>query len=142
MDEDRSQNLYEATPEQVLYAGILEKGMYFGLLVLLITFCIYVFKFMTPKVPLSELPRLWSLGVTEYLQQTGLSGGWSWLGLVGYGDFLNFIGIAVLAGVTIVCYAAMVPVFLKNNDKIYAVLAVLEVIILCLAASGILAAGH
>jgi len=59
-----------------------------------------------------------------------------------YGDFINFIGIAMLAGVTILCYAAIVPTLLKNNDKVYAILAVIEVIILSAAASGILAVGH
>jgi hypothetical protein len=50
--------------------------------------------------------------------------------------------VAILAGVTIICYAAIVPTLLKNNDKVYAILAVLEVIILSAAASGILAVGH
>lgn len=60
----------------------------------------------------------------------------------GYGDFINFIGVAILGGVTIICYASIVPTLLKNNDKVYAILAVLEVIILSAAASGILAVGH
>jgi hypothetical protein len=59
-----------------------------------------------------------------------------------YGDFINFIGIAILAGVTIMCYAAIVPTLLRNKDTVYAIIAVLEVIILGAAASGILAAGH
>ena len=59
-----------------------------------------------------------------------------------YGDFVNFIGIAMLAGVTIFCYAAIVPTLLKNNDKVYAILAIIEVIILSAAASGLLAVGH
>jgi hypothetical protein len=59
-----------------------------------------------------------------------------------YGDFINFIGIAILAGTTIFCYLAIVPLLLKSNDKVYAVLALLEAIVLALAASGILAVGH
>ena len=62
--------------------------------------------------------------------------------MLGHGDFLNFMGIAVLAGVTILCYAALVPMLVKRKDPIYAALAILEVIVLALAASGILAAGH
>jgi hypothetical protein len=59
-----------------------------------------------------------------------------------YGDFINFIGVAVLAGVSIFCYLAIVPLLLKNNDKVYAVLALLEVVVLSLAASGLLKVGH
>ena len=58
-----------------------------------------------------------------------------------YGDFINFIGIAFLAGVTIVCFLVIVPVLWKNNDKLYAVFSLLEAVILSLAASGILGSG-
>ena len=73
---------------------------------------------------------------------TNIKPGWSWLGMLGYGDFINFVGVAILAGVTIICYLAIIPIFLKTNDKVYAFLALLEVVILCLAASSILAVGH
>ena len=42
MDE-KTQDLLKASPEQLLYAKILEKGMYFGLLILFITFGLYTF---------------------------------------------------------------------------------------------------
>ena len=61
--------------------------------------------------------------------------------MVRYGDFINFIGIALLAGVTIVCFLAIAPVLWKNGDKWYACFALLEALILGLAASGILSVG-
>ena len=78
----------------------------------------------------------------DYLHHAGIKDGWSWLGMLGYGDFINFIGIALLSGVTIICYIAIVPVLLKSNDKVYAVLALLEAVILAAAASGLIAGGH
>jgi hypothetical protein len=62
--------------------------------------------------------------------------------MVRYGDFLNFIGIAILAGVTLLCYVSILPLLLRKGDYIYAVLALLEVIVLLGAASGIISAGH
>ena len=132
----------KASPEQLRYARVLEKGMYIGLLVLLVTFIVYAFGILEPHVPLSKLPSYWELNVENYLEHAGLAAGWSWLGMLNYGDMLNFVGIAILAGVTIVCYAAVIPFFLKSEDKAYAAMAALEVIILALAASGILAVGH
>jgi hypothetical protein len=82
------------------------------------------------------------MNVHEYLEHTGIKPGWAWLGMLKYGDFLNFIGVVILSGVTIICYAVIVPTLLRNKDIIYAVIAVLEVIILSAAASGILAVGH
>jgi len=140
MDEKQNVSL-EATPEQILYAKVLEKGMYIGLLILLITFGLYAFGVMDPYIPLNKLSNYWSMNVNDYLHHTNIKAGWAWVGMLKYGDFVNFIGIAILAGVTILCYAAIVPTLLKNKDRVYAVLAILEVIILSVAASGILGAG-
>jgi len=141
MDEKQPATI-EATPEQLLYARILETGMYFGLLILFVTFGLYAFGILDPYIPLDKISDYWSMNVNDYLEHAEIKAGWAWLGMVKYGDFINFIGVAILAGVTIICYAAIVPTLLKNNDKVYAILAVLEVIILSAAASGILAVGH
>ncbi|MBW2201217.1 MAG: DUF1634 domain-containing protein [Deltaproteobacteria bacterium] len=140
--EEKSTASIEATPEQILYAKILEIGMYIGLLILFVTFAIYAFGIMNPYIPLDEISQHWSKPVNDYLHDAHIKNGWGWLGMLGYSDFLNFIGIAMLAGVTIICYLAIVPTLFKNNDKVYAVLALLEAIILSIAASGIIAVGH
>jgi len=140
MDEKSTASL-RATPEQVLYARLLELGMFIGLAILLITFGLYAFGIMDPYIPLDKISGYWNLSVNDYLEHAHIKSGWAWLGMLKYGDFINFIGIAILAGITIPCYAAIVPTLLKNNDKAYAVMAILEVIILSVAASGILGAG-
>lgn len=139
---DRLDSNLDASPEQIRYASILEKGMYIGLLILFITFAIYGFRILKPYIPLSKISGYWNMNVHEYLHHAHIKTGWSWIGMLKYGDFLNFIGIAILAGVTIICYLSIVPILLKNRDIVYAVLALLEVLILGLAASGILAVGH
>ena len=131
-----------ATEEQLLYARILDKGMKIGLLILVVTFSLYVFGVLQPHVPVNDLPKYWSMSVSEYLDATGLETGWAWLGNLGKGDLLNFLGIAFLSGVTIFCYLAIVPGLLRKKDTAYVVLALLEVAILVLAASGILKSGH
>jgi hypothetical protein len=140
--QEKTNDLLKATPEQILYAGILEKGMYLGLLILFITYALYVFGIMDPYIPLDKISDYWSMNVHDYLEHAEIKNGWAWLGMLKYGDFINFIGIALLAGVTIMCYAAIVPTLLKNKDTVYAILALIEVIILSAAASGILAVGH
>jgi hypothetical protein len=97
---------------------------------------------MDPYIPLDKISDYWSMNVHDYLEHAEIKNGWAWLGMLKYGDFINFIGVALLAGVTIICYVAIVPTLLKSKDTVYAVLAVIEVIILSAAASGILAVGH
>ena len=48
----------------------------------------------------------------------------------------------ILSAITIVCYACIAPVLIRKKDRAYAIMALLEVFILTLAASGILTVGH
>jgi hypothetical protein len=136
--------------EQLLYAKILETGVYLGLLVLVVTFALYVFGLIEPAVPLADLPRYWVLNVHDYLNAVNvehlhhdhLITGWSWITMLGKSDYLNFSGIALLSGVTVACYVGIVPTLIRKRDFVYAALAVLESLILALAASGLLGVGH
>lgn len=131
----------QATEEQIAYAKLLDIGMKLGMLALIITFIIYVAGILTPHIPVNDLPKYWSMPVKEYLKATGIHPGWAWLHLLGKGDFLNFLGIAFLSGVTILCYIRIIPIFFKKKDTVYGVLAIIEVLVLVLAASGILKSG-
>jgi len=131
----------KATEEQIAYAKILDIGMKIGLLMLIVTFIIYLLGILSPHIPVNDLPKYWGLSVHKYLERTGIHPGWAWLFMVGRGDFLNFIGIAFLAGITVICYLAIFPILMRKKDAIYATLALLEVLVLVLAASGILKAG-
>jgi hypothetical protein len=132
----------EPTPEQRRYAQVLEKGMYAGLVCLFVSFTLYVSGIMQPLIPLEELSGYWSHSVHEYLEETGIEAGWGWVKMLGYGDFINFVGVAFLAGVTVPCYLAIIPLLLRGKDTVYVVLALLEVAVLVVAASGIVGAGH
>ena len=134
-------NKLQATEEQLAYAKLLDLGMKAGLLTLIVTFCIYVFGIFSPHIPVNELPNYWKLPVREYLRAANIHTGWSWLSMVGKGEFLNFIPIVFLAGVTILCYLRIIPILFRKKDTIYAVLAIVEVLVLVLAASGVLKAG-
>ncbi len=131
----------QATEEQIAYAKILDLGMKAGLLILVVTFIIYLTGILTPHIPVNDLSKYWGMSVHEYLEATHSPHGWGWLSMVGKGDFLNFIGIAFLAGVTVICYLAIIPIYFRKKDTVYGVLAIIEVLVLTLAASGILKSG-
>lgn len=128
--------------EVAIYGKLLQWSTYFGLALLLLTFIIYIAGLTEPYIPLSELDDFWVLSVREYTETTGIETGWAWLGMLRYADFLNFLGIAFLAGVTVFCYIAIIPVLLRDERTIYAALAIVQVIVLALAASGIVGVGH
>jgi hypothetical protein len=140
--QENPQASVEPTPEQLRYAVVLEKGMYAGLVCLLVTFAIYVSGIIAPHIPLDELPDHWNKSVHDYLSEADIEAGWAWVGMLGKGDFINFIGIAALAGVTVLAYLAIIPLLFKSKDMIYVILASVEVLVLLAAASGLIAGGH
>jgi hypothetical protein len=127
--------------EQLAYATILDKGMKIGFLMLVFSFIIYLTGIFPAYIPVNDLPKYWTMPVHKYLEATGIHPGWFWLGLLGKGDFLNFAGIAFLAGVTAVCYIRIIPILFRKKDIAFGVIAIFEVIVLVLAASGLLKSG-
>jgi len=131
----------QATEEQILYANILNKGMLIGLLGLVVTFIIYGAGILEPKIPLDQVQNYWVMPVSEYLQLSGIHAGWAWLGNLGYGDMLNFLPIAFLSILTVICYLAILPGLMRKKDTAYVVLVIVEVVVLLVAASGFLGSG-
>jgi hypothetical protein len=123
------------------YARVLDIGMKIGLVAIIITFIIYLSGIFSPYIPVNDLPKYWGLSVHKYLEETGIHQGWSWVGMLDKGDFLNFTGIAFLAGVTVICYLRIIPIFFKKKDFVYGIFAIIEVLVLVLAASGLLKVG-
>jgi len=134
---------------ELLYAHILEIGVALALPLLLLTFGIYASGVVAPAVPIAELPNYWGLSAHEYLaavnadhvHRAGELTGWTWVGELNHGDFLTYIAIALLPMLTMVCYLAIIPRLLRQGDRVYAGIAALELLILSLAASGLLKAG-
>lgn len=139
----------EASQEQILYASILEKGMFFGLASMIVTFAIYVFGILPAVVPVGEVANYWNMPVDKYLAAINEKflhlehgpTGWAWLSLLRYGDFLNFLPVAVLAGVTIICYAVIIPGLFRQGDKAMGFMALATALVLFFAASGIVGGG-
>ena len=131
----------QAPPEQITYANLLFYGSWGAIAILLITFVVYVSGFFESYIPINEVSQYWSMPVSQYVHEANIPIGWGWTTLLGKGDFLNFIGIALLAGMTIVCFIVILPYYLKQKDTIFVVLVILEVLVLSLGASGLLGTG-
>jgi hypothetical protein len=139
--EELTDNDQGVSKEQLLYAMLLRVLSKIGLGLLVVTFILYAGELLPPRIPLEELSKYWSLSCEEYLRAAGLLAGWSWLHLIGHGDFVTFLAVSFLATVTTICYLSIIPSYLRRGDKIYGSLAIIEVAVLIIAASGILKAG-
>lgn len=129
-------------PEQVKYANMLFWGSWMGILVMTLTYVLYLTGILEPYVPLQDVPKYWSLPVHEYVEQAKVPIGWGWAKLLGKSDFLNFAGMALLALMTVICFLlTLLPAYVKQKQWVYSTIVLLEVLVLCLAASGILGGG-
>lgn len=123
------------------YARVLDLGTRIGFVVLLVTFAGYAFELLPAAVSFDRLAQYWSLPVDQYLRATGAPVGWAFIGRLGESDSLTFVGIAIIAVVTLVCYAAVLPRYLARGDRLYAFIVIVELAVLVAAAAG-WGAGH
>ncbi len=142
MNAPISENAQLQKTEASLYAVLLDWGTRVGLVVLVLGFAAYVLGVVAPHVSLEQLPQLWNQPVAIYLQKTGTPTGWGWLVHAGKGDIFNLFGIAILAGCSVPPLLGLIPLYLKRRDYAYAGICAAIVLVLVLAASGVLSGGH
>lgn len=131
----------QASEAQLAYAQLLDWGMKIGMIVLLVTFFIYLAGILEPNIPVDKLPDYWEMKADEYVETTGKSTGWGWVNDLDKGDALNSVGIAFLGLVTIFCYARVIPIMIKDKQMVLLILILLEIAVLAAAASGLIKAG-
>ncbi len=125
-----------------VYARWLDAGTRIGFVALVVTFVAHVLELVPPGIALEHLPRYWHLPVTEFVALTGAPQGWTWIARLGEGDLLNFVGVAILASVTALCYARVLLLFLRAGERVFAAICAAEIVVLAAAAAGIFGAGH
>lgn len=131
-----------ASAEQVAYAGVLQVGMRLSLALMASAFLAYMLGLLPLSVPASDMPQYWGMSAQAYLETRHIPHhGWPWLHQMLEGDFI-FAGIALMAAVTVGCYAYFVRFPLKSGDRVMTVVVIAEIAVLALAASGLLAVGH
>lgn len=126
---------------QLYYARVIDRVAKLAFCLLLMTFAIYISGVLPPYVPLEDLPRYWSQPVHHYLQAAQIQTGWTWLGELHHGDFLNLLPIAIMAGVTFLGYFCVLSKFFRNRETILGIIIIIQLVVLGLAASGIIRIG-
>ena len=140
MDARKSEAL-KPSKEQIIYANLLLIGVVAGIIVLVATYTVYVGGFLTPHVDLQAMSGLWGKNVNEFLEITHAPQGWGWFHLLGKGDYLNYLGLVLLSLMTVVCYLVLLRGYYRQRNWIFTVISFLEIVVLSLAASGLLGGG-
>jgi hypothetical protein len=128
--------------DQHVYARWLDWGTRISLAVLIAAFLAYVFGLAPAALPLADMPRFWTLPLERYLALSGAPTGWGWLTMLDKGEYQNLVGVALLGLVTVACYLRILPVLLARRERLQSAIVAAQVLVLLLAASGLLAGGH
>jgi len=131
----------KASEEQLAYANFLGKAAWISLGLLVIFFLIYVSGILPNVVEYEKIPLYWQLRAVDYIHEANAPTGWGWVPLLNNGDMLPYIGIVLLAGLTILSYLRVLPIFIKKKATPFVIIIFLEIGVLIMAASGILTSG-
>jgi hypothetical protein len=137
----QSNQVLKPSREQIIYANLLIIGVWVGIIMLVTTYAVYLTGILPSHVDISFVPKVWGKGVDEFLEITQSPNGWGWVHMLAKGDFLNYIGFALLALMTIICYLVLVRGYISQKNWLFTVIALLEIVVLSVAASGILGSG-
>lgn len=135
-------NKMKPSEEQLSFASILQSISLGGLVVLVLGFIVYLSGLLPTFVPAAEIPQYWGLRAHDFIEKTGMPTGWHWVALLRHGDIVAFVGIVLLAATSLLSFIFILPAFLKKKDRAYSAIIVLQIIVLLLAASGLISGGE
>jgi hypothetical protein len=127
---------------QGVYATLLRRFTAVSIVFLTIGFLLYFFQIIPAFIDIEKVSGMIQQKLVDYKTQTGIPTGWGWLDLVKYADYISFAAIAFMAGVSIFVYLLLVYVFFKCRDYIFFSIAIIQILVFILAASGLIKAGH
>ncbi len=130
------------TIRQKVYAEVMDLTTKIGIILLIVTFTIYILNILPQNIPVSEIHNYWTMSLHQYLKITHTPIGWGWVTLLGKGDFVSYLGIVFLGCVSLLCYIRILRLFIKNKNYIYIAISSAEIIILLLSISGIIIVGR
>ena len=141
MDMSNEHGAPRPSKQQLTYARVLGIGVVLAFGLLVIGALLYFSGALQPAIPVDALPHLWTLATRDFLRASGMHGGWSWVAMLDRGDILPLGGIAVLAGVSVPCLAALVPGYVRQKDWTYLAITLAMIGTLVLAGSGVFTVG-
>ncbi len=133
-----NENPVRISDEQLVFARLLEIAIRVAFILLLAGLAAYLSGALTLAVPLAQLPALWGLSAADFVARTGGHRGWGFLDL-GAGEIAILGGIAYLLSVSTLCMCILPPIYARRRDWWFVAITVLEIGVLVIAASGVIA---
>ncbi|KAA6231698.1 hypothetical protein EKD00_03115 [Chlorobium phaeovibrioides] len=127
--------------EQLAYAGVLDKLSHFAILFLTGSYAAYIFQLLPRKVSIADIAANWHLRASLMQEKLDAPLGWSFMsGMESFwrGDALSYFAIILICMIPVVCLLVTAPAFFREKRPVFGVIAILQVLILLVAATGVL----
>ncbi len=127
---------------QLVYAQVLERVSSIGFAFLAIGYLVYVLQLLPFSVPIEAIAANWHLNASDMQHKLHTPLGWSFsdgtLAALLKGDIVSYLSIFYLAMATIVCLVFATTIFYREKNYIYTTITLLQVIVLIVAATGLI----
>jgi hypothetical protein len=142
---EKEKKFHDIGKVQLVYARVLERASHIGMAFLAVGYLVYVLQLLPLSVPIDAVAGNWHLKASAMQQKLHTPSGWSFLSSTAAlvnGDVVSYLSIYFLALVTIICLAFAIITFYREKNYLYTAIAVLQVVVLIIASSGIVSGGH
>jgi MFS superfamily sulfate permease-like transporter len=129
-------------PVQAAYAKALGVAVLIGFVLLFAGFALYASGALPSVTSIGEVPELWHLSAGEFAAQTSQELGWAWVRGLGQGDQLAFATLIYFPAATLILVVLAGILYARHRIRSYAIIALLEGLVLLVAATGLFSAGH
>ncbi len=136
------QSIAKTDKPQRVYAAVLAWVSICGLVILGLSYIVYLSHLIPLSVPIEAVADNWHLSAEELNAKLHLPQGWDWMADLLHGDIMSFASVIFLAGGTFACLAAVAVAFIRERDVAYSIIVLLQIGVLLAAAAGIGVAMH
>ncbi len=144
MTDKKGEKIY-ADRVQLAYAKTLDIVAHAVMLVIGAGYLLYIMQLLPLSVPIETVAGNWQLSSSELQAKLHLFSGWSCfasLPLLLHGDAVSYASVVMLSMATILCLATAVIVFFREKNHLFLMIAILQVVVLLVAASGVMTQSH
>jgi hypothetical protein len=130
---------------QLAYAKTLDFVSHAIIVVMAAGYAFYLLRLLPNTIPIELIARNWGLNSSDLRSQLHHHCGWSCFSSIPallHGDALSYASVIFLSMATMLCLITALFAFLAEKNRIFMVMAIMQILVLGVAASGVFATGR
>lgn len=129
----------------ILYAKTLDLVSHTVIVAMAVGYALYLTGLLPLSIPIDAIAENWHLSAADMLATLHHPSGWNFLtapGGVLHGDIVSYMSIILLALATLFCLTVAIAIYLSEKKLLLFTIVLIQLLVLVVAASGIMATGR